>query len=184
MSDPAQDRFEALKTHFDNLSKSEQEHHADKGQAHDQAIFDMIKEGDGIGLYASVQKDPSLLERQDANGMTPLHWSSADRSGLTYEIASSQPSNAPWMRDNYDRLALDIAQEAQREKESIKIERITYPQLFKDETDGLVPQEKIKAFEKALAWSDTRPPFARGIKFHSVIPRLKDQARDKGELER
>ncbi len=161
MSDLAKDRFEALKAYFDKLPANEQERHAVKGQEHENAVFDMIKEGDGVGLYASVQKDAKLLERQDVNGMIPLHWSSADRSGLAYEIFTSQPNKAPWVRDKFDRLPLDVAKETGREQISDKMERVTYPQLFRHEKDGLENPEKINAFyekHKEHGKTNTMPP--------------------------
>lgn len=160
MADSIGRRFEKLKEYVAGLSQGERDEYAAKGQAHENAVFDMIKEGDGVGLYASVQKDPSLLERQDENGMTPLHWSGADRSGLTYEITTSQPSNAPWMRDNHDRLPLDVAQEAGREQDALKLERTTYPQLYRHETNSPEQADKMNGFyeqHKKHGRADTSP---------------------------
>ncbi|MCK0069951.1 hypothetical protein [Kordiimonas laminariae] len=159
MSDQAQERFEALKVYFDKLPAKEKEREAAKGQTHDGAVFDLIKNGDGVGLYASVQKDPSLLEKQDEKGMTPLHWSAADKSGLTYEITTSQPSNAPWMRDNFDRLPMEVAKEAGREQDQLKLERVTYPQLFQQEKNGPEQSAKVSKYykkHKETGKADTR----------------------------
>ncbi len=166
MGDQAKERFERLKEHVAKMPDEERAKHAAKGQAHEGAVFDLIKQGDGVGLYASIQKDPSLLERQDNNGMTPMHWASADKSGLTYEIASSQPSNAPWMRDNFDRLPMEVAKEAGREQDQLKLERVTYPQLFQQEKNGPEQSAKVSKYykkHKETGKTDTRNRESRAL---------------------
>lgn len=159
MSDQAQERFDSLKAYFDKLPTKEKEQHASKGHAHDGAVFDLIKDGDGVGLYASIQKDPSLLEKQDKNGMTPLHWASADKSGLAHEITSSHTSSAPWTLDKFERTPLDVAKEAGRIQDQMKLEQLTYPQMYRTlNNDGPVKEQKIEAHYQKLQEVKTRQP--------------------------
>lgn len=187
MTDYARERFEELKAYADNMSKADFNEQAAKGQAYDKAIFDMIRKGDALGVYCSVKQDPSLLEKQDDHGMTPLHWGGSDKPGVMQEILTSEPSISPWVRDRFGRLPLDVLLDGGHHTHADKMERLTYPRLFRDEKDGPVSPEKIKAFNeksKALGRPDTRPPFARNFDARPTIPRLKSQAKDRGHLER
>ncbi|UTW60223.1 hypothetical protein KFE96_07895 [Kordiimonas sp. SCSIO 12603] len=187
MTDYARERFEELKAYVDNLPKAEFDKQAAKGQVHNKAIFDMIRKGDALGVYCSVKQKPSLLEKRDDDGMTPLHWSGSDKPGVMQEILTSEVSNSPWVCDRFGRLPLDVLRDGGHHTHADKMERLTYPRLFRDEKDGPVSPEKIKAFDdksKALGRPDTRPPFANNIDFKSSIPRLKSQAKDRGDLER
>ena len=187
MTDYARERFEELEAYVASLSVEEREEQAAKGQQYPKAVFQMINTGDVVGLYCSIKKDPSLLEKQDDYGMTPLHWGSADRPGVIQEIVTSEPSKSPWMRDRFGRLPLDVMREAEHHKAADKMERLTYPQLFHDEKGGPVSSEKIIAFEekaKELGKVDTRPPHARDMEPKPMIPRLQTKERDAGERER
>jgi hypothetical protein len=159
MTDQAHERFEALKAYFDKLPDKEKEQHAAKGQAHEGAVFNLIKEGDGVGLYASIQKDPGLLEKQDENGMTPLHWASADKSGLAHEITTSHTSSAPWTLDKFERSPLDVAREAERSEDQVKLEQITYPQIHRTlNYDEPVKEQKIEAHYQKLQEVNAKQP--------------------------
>ncbi len=187
MTDYARERFEELEAYVASLPAEEREEQATKGQQHPKAVFQMIKTGDVVGLYCSFKKDPSLLEKQDDFGMTPLHWGSADRPGIIQEIVTSEPSKSPWTRDRFGRLPLDVMREAEHHNAADKMERLTYPQLFRDEKDGPVSNDKIKSFEqksKQLGKVDTRPPHARNMEPKPMMPRLHSTERDAGERER
>jgi hypothetical protein len=187
MTDYARQRFEELKVYADKLPKVERSGQAAKGQAYDKAIFDMIRKGDTLGVYCSIKHDPSLLEKKDDKGMTPLHWGGSDKPGVMQEVLTSEPSSSPWIRDKFGRLPLDVLRNGGHHTAADKMERLTYSQLFKDEKDGPVPQEKIKAFDdksKALGRPDTRPPFAKDVELRSTIPRLSEKGKDRGGIER
>ncbi len=176
--------FERLEAHWQGLSPKAQAKEAAKGQAYEGAVFDLVRNGDALGLYASVKADPSLLNKQDARGMTPLHYAGIDRSGTLADVMLSQPSQAPWRRDKAGRLPLDMAQVTRRETIAAKIERATYPQLFKDEKDGPLKPEQIARFAKQyqeLGRPDTRPPFAQSLTPREMMPRLKGKERQERE---
>lgn len=187
MTDYAKERFDELEAYVAQLPKEDRAEHAAKGQAHPKAIFQMVKTGDAVGLYCSVKKDPSLLENRDDYGMTPLHWGGASKPEVMTEIMLSEPSSAPWARDRFGRLPLDAHREGGHHQSADKIERVTYPDLFRDEKDGPVAPDKIATFaekQKTLGRTDTRPPFARSIEPREIMPKLKGRERDAGERDR
>lgn len=187
MTDYAKERFAELEAYVTTLPEAERAEQAAKGQAHPKAVFQMIQTGDAVGLYCSIKKDPSLLERKDDYGMTPLHWGGSDKPGLMQEILTSEPSKSPWTRDRFGRLPLDVLREGAHHNAADKMERLTYPQLFRDEKDGPVSSDKIKAFEtkyKELGKADTRPPHAHNMEPKPMMPRLKGKERDADERER
>ncbi len=173
MSDIGRERFEELKAYVDGLPEAQFKAQASKGQASEQAVFDLINNGDALGLYCSIKQDPSLLARQNASGMTPLHWCSVDKSGLIGEILTSEVSAAPWTRDRFGCLPLDIARETGNHKIGDKLERLTYPQLFKEEKDGPIGPDLVNAYNekrKELGNPDTAPAFNREFNTKNMMP--------------
>lgn len=178
------DAFERLEAHWQSLSPKAQAKEAAKGKAYEGAVFDLVRQGDALGLYASVKADPSLLNKQDARGMTPLHYAGIDRSGTLADVMLSQPNKAPWTRDKAGRLPLDMAQITKRKTIAAKIERATYPHLFEQEKDGPLKPEQIARFAdtyQELGRPDTRPPYAQSFQPRAMMPRLKGKERDERE---
>ena len=137
-------RYQELEAYVAGLSEEAHAKQAAKAQAHEGAVFDLIRAGDAVAFYVAVKANPAVLESQDENGMTPLHWTAVDKSGLMQDIATSTPRKAPWIRDNHGRLPLDVMREMTNHGLADKLARLTYPQLFQHEKDGPVALEKVR----------------------------------------
>ena len=184
MSAESEDHFEALEAYVQTLP--EEERRALGAVAHQSplGVFDLVKSGDAAGLYAALEHDPSLMERQDENGMTPLHWAGIDQSGLLFDVLTSEPSGGPWTRDNVGRLPLDVMREAGQHAVADKAERITYPQLYRDEEASPVKREQVAAFERkheALGKPNTRPSYARNLEPLDKTPEPRATAHNRDE---
>jgi len=180
-------RFEELESYVAALSEDERRALGARAFEHNHGVFDLIQTGNAAGLHAAVQQDPAILERRDESGMTPLHWAAYDSSGLLFEVMTREPSSAPWARDNAGRLPLDVLRDAGQHGIADKAERLTYPQLFRDEKGGPVEPEKIAAFEAkraAIGKADTMPPYARNMEPLAKNPEPMSRRRDLGERER
>lgn len=180
-------RLNELERYVADLSENERRTLGARAFEHEHGVFDLIRAGDAAGLYAAVQQDPAILERRDESGMTPLHWAAYDSSGLLFDVMTSEPSSAPWARDNAGRLPLDVLRDACQHGIADKAERLTYPQLFRDEKGGPVEPKKIEAFEakyEALGRPDTSPTYARNPEPLDRQPNQRSQERDRYGHER
>ncbi|WP_300379681.1 ankyrin repeat domain-containing protein [Henriciella sp.] len=175
MIDDSRERLRQLEVYLKSLSENERRDLGTAAYQSERGIFDLVTSGDAAGLHVALKRDPTLAERQDENGMTPLHWSAIDKSGLLFEVLTQEANSAPWTRDKAGRLPLDVMREAGRRGVADKAERLTYPQLFLDERDGPVGAKKLAAFKEkyeAVRRPDTRPNHARHLE-----PLVKTQAR-------
>jgi ankyrin repeat protein len=168
------------------LALSEDERHALGARAfeHKHGVFALIQAGDAAGLHAAVQQDPAILERRDESGMTPLHWAAYDSSGLLFEVMTCKPSGAPWARDNARRLPLDVLRDAGQHGIADKAERLTYPQLFRDEKDGPVEPGKIAAFaakQADMGKAETTPSYARNMEPLVKVPERNAKGRERDD---
>jgi ankyrin repeat protein len=180
-------RFHELESYVADLSEDERRALCARAFEHEHGVFDLIRAGDAAGLHAAVQQDPAILERRDESGMTPLHWAAYDSSGFLFEVMTREPSSAPWARDNAGRLPLDVLRDAGQHGIADKAERLTYPQLFRDEKGGPVEPEKIAAFEakcEALGRPDTSPSYARNPEPLAKQPASLSHGRNMDERER
>jgi hypothetical protein len=164
MSEPSLDE---LKRYVDSLAPEQQNAHAQKAHAHDKSVFDLVKSGDRVGLYCAVKQNPTLLQQRDENNMTPLHHAGGDKSGMTHDILTEAPNNAPWIRDKFNRLPLDVMREAGQHQVANKVEPLTYPSQFKQIEDNLDKAMHLKAYEeryRTLERPDTMPAHMKGFK--------------------
>lgn len=175
MTDDSRERLKQLEVYVNSLSENERRDLGTAAHQSERGIFDLVKSGDVASLHVALKRDPSLAERQDENGMTPLHWSGIDKSGLIFEVLAQEANSAPWTRDKAGRLPLDVMREAGQHGIADKAERLTYPQLFLDERDGPVEAKKLAAFNEkyeGMGRPDTRPNYAKNLE-----PLVKTQAR-------
>ena len=126
MIDDSRDRLKQLEVYVQSLSEQERRDLGIAAHQNERGIFDLVKSGDVASLYVALKSDPSLAERQDENGMTPLHWSGIDKSGLLFEVLTQEASAAPWTCDKTGRLPLDVMREARQHGIADKAERMTY----------------------------------------------------------
>lgn len=179
--------FQELKNYVLALSEDERRELGARAFEHEHGVFALIQSGDAAGLYAAVQQDPAILERRDEGGMTPLHWAAYDSSGLLFDVMTHEPSRAPWLRDNAGRLPLDVLRDAGQHGIADKAERLTYPQLFRDEKGGPVQPENIAAFcakYETLEKPATGPSYARQLEPLAKTPEPRASSRNRDERER
>lgn len=183
----SRDRLNELEDHIKGLPDQERRALGAEAHEHERGVFDLVQKGDAAGLFAALKREPALIERQDENGMTPLHWAGLDKSGLLFDVMTQESSAAPWTRDQAGRLPLDVMREAGRHAVADKAERVTYPKLFRDEQNGPVEQKKVAAFSAkydALGKPDTSPTYARNLEPLAKAPEPGRQGRDHDERER
>lgn len=177
------ERLAALKRHLASLDT--QGYAAQLAKTEDpQAVFAMIRTGDALAVACAVQEGRTA-ELKDENGMTPLHHAAAHDARLIGAILLNDVGGAPWARDGWGRLPLDVARESGHTEFGDTLERVTYPGLFRDEKDGPVPPETIQRFDdkrRQLGSPDTRPATAPTFEARGFLPRSKEQER--GGLER
>ncbi len=186
MTDSSEDRLNQLKSYLQSLSDKERSDLGAAAHQSERGVFDLVKSGDAAGLYAALKREPGLAERQDQNGMTPLHWSGADKSGLLFEVLTQEPNAAPWTRDKTGRIPLDVMRQAGQHTIANKAERVTYPQLFQEEQSGPLSPEKVAAFSKkyeVLEKPNTRPSYARNMEPLAKPPERSAIGKDRGDRE-
>lgn len=177
------ERLTALKRHIASLDT--QGYAAQIAKTADpQAVFALIRTGDVAAVACAVQEGRTA-ELKDENGMTPLHHAASHDARLIGALLLEEPSGAPWARDQWGRLPLDVARESGHTELGDTLERVTYPGLFRDEKDGPVPPETIQRYDtmrRQLGSPDTRPATAPDFEARGFLPRSKEQER--GGLER
>ncbi|WP_430431294.1 hypothetical protein [Oceanicaulis sp.] len=186
MTDSSDDRLKQLEAYVQSLPENERRDLGVAAHQSEHGVFDLVKSGDAAGLYAALKREPGLAERQDQNGMTPLHWSGADKSGLLFEVLTQEPSAAPWTRDKAGRIPLDVMRQAGQHGIADKAERVTYPQLFQAEQSGPVSPKKVAAFSakyEALGRPDTRPSDARDMEPLVKVPERSAKGKDRDDRE-
>lgn len=177
------ERLAALKHHLASLDT--QEYADQRAKTEDpQAVFAMIRTGDVVAVACAVQEGRTA-DLTDENGMTPLHHAAAHDARLIGALLLEETGGAPWARDQWGRLPLDVARETGHTELGDTLERVTYPGLFRDEKDGPVPPDTIQRFDdkrRQLGSPDTRPATAPNFEARGFLPRSKEQER--GGLER
>ncbi len=133
--------LQELDAHIASLSPEELTAQQEKTKDNFQAIFDLVKTGDSVGVAVALQNDISP-EITDDKDMTPLHYAAGHDTRLIGEVLIREVSAAPWMRDTFDRLPLDIAQECGHGTLGQQIECVTYPKIYK-ELDTSPEQENL-----------------------------------------
>lgn len=133
--------LQELDAHIASLSPEELAAQQAKTKDNPQAVFDLVKAGDAVGVAVALQSSISP-EITDDKDMTPLHYAAGHDTRLIGEVLIREVSAAPWMQDKFDRLPLDIAQECGHDALGQKIERVTYPKIYKD-LDNSPEQAKL-----------------------------------------
>lgn len=177
------ERLTALKRHIASLDTQEYAAQIVKTEG-PQAVFALIRNGDALAVACAVQEGRTA-ELKDENGMTPLHHAAAHDARLIGALLLEETGGAPWARDQWGRLPLDVARESGHTELGDTLERVTYPGLFKDERDGPVPHETIQRFDdkrRQLGSPDTLPATAPNFEARGFLPRSREQER--GGLER
>ncbi len=173
------ERLEALRKHVAQLLPVERQRQLTKTD-NPQAVFELIRQGDTVGVACAIEKGlPSDLA--DQNGMTAMHHAAAHDTKTIAALLIESGHGGPLKRDRFGRLPLDVAREAGADEIGNRLERATYPALFRGEQDGPVPPERIRQYEKDRARSGpvaSRPPYAHAIEFRVHLPRLKSMDRD------
>jgi len=123
--------LQELDAHIAGLSPEELADQQAKTKDNPQAIFDLVKAGDTVGVAVAIQNGISPEITDDKN-MTPLHYAAGQDTQLIGEVLIREVSAAPWMRDKFDRLPLDITQDCGHDKLGHQIERVTYPKIYKE----------------------------------------------------
>ena len=178
------DRLQEIEAYLSGLSSRERDALSDIGP---DEFFARVKGGDAASVLAALKKHPYLANEQDKDGLTPLHWAAQDKSGVMQDILTQEPNQSVWTKDNFGRLPLDTAQEFERDKAALRLERLTYPQLFRDEKDGPVSPEQIAEYYKAHkehGRADTAPEYSIDKEEDEKGPRQLVMTRDTEELER
>ncbi|WP_109260661.1 hypothetical protein [Hyphobacterium indicum] len=187
MTADSRDRIKQLEAYMRSLPEEGRQDLGAAAHQSEHGVFDLVKSGDAAGLYAALQRDSGLAERQDQNGMTPLHWSGIDKSGLLFEVLTQEACAALWTRDKSGRLPLDVMRDAGQHAVADKAERITYPLLFRDERAGPVEPKKVVAFERkyeAFGKPDTGPSYAQHLVPQEKVPQSRAKRPDRDERER
>lgn len=183
MSDTLQDQLADLDAYIQSLNEAERARHKAKTANDPQKVFDLIQLGDTVGVAVALQDNRIRPDLTDEHDMTLLHRAAAHDTQLIGAVVMREVSPAPWMRDEFDRLPLDVAREAGHDDLGNQLQSITYPELFRDDTGGSVSTDLIKEYEvqcRTLNKPDTSPPYARDLKPKSKPHRrLKRQRRDK-----
>jgi len=153
-------QIEELEKYVESLNQEERKKQEAKTKDNPQALFDLIKQGDTIGVAVAIENNIDL-QMQDENGMTPLHLASAHGTELISELLINEADGTVWQRDNFDRLPLDVARENGHDKIGNKLEQVTYPELFKDEIANRELIEKYLDKQKELNRPNTEPNYLK-----------------------
>lgn len=179
MSQSLQEQLKNLNDYIDTLSPEERRQHELKTYYGSVGgVMSMINAGDTIGVAIAFRSSLSTA-MTDEYDMTPLHHAVARDSRLMSAILIEKVNDAPWVRDNFGRLPVDVAQECGHDELSDQLMRITYPDLFLDEQDGPIDQALIAKYHakyQELGKPDTSPAFAQDLKNRSVLTQLKDES--------
>ena len=130
MLEEALKNLEAIRTQAETLSLSDRQSILAALTDDPDHVFDLVKQGRAFELYVVLQEQPELLTRQDECDMTPLHHASIDPTGTLAAIMIEHPSEAIWLRDEFGRIPLDVAEEMQNNTLQQVIAPVTFPRLF------------------------------------------------------
>jgi len=153
-------RIEELEKYVESLDQEERKKQETKTKDNPQVLFDLIKQGDTVGVAVAIENNIDL-QVQDENGMTPLHFASAHGTEMISELLINETNGAVWQRDNFDRLPLDVARENGHDKIGDKLEQVTYPELFKGEKANRELIEKYLDKQKECGRPNTEPSYLK-----------------------
>lgn len=177
------ERLAELEDHIAAMSAEERQRQSAKSENNPQAVFDLIRRGDAVGVAVALKKK-AQFDLVDKNGMTPLHVAAAHDTRTIAAVLTKEANSDIWRRDRFGRLPLDIARSAGHQQMGDRLERLTYPQLYKGEKDGPVKPERIEAFDsryKELGKPDTSPAFSSYFEARESLPRLRSNQRSDRE---
>ena len=143
------DEYLALKGYVDDLGYDEMAEQLAK-TTEASGIISCIRSGDAVAIACAVREGISM-DMSDANGLTPLHHAAARDSGLIGRALLERPNAAPWMRDRFGRLPLDIARSVGAADLARQLERVTYPEIFRDEVDGPLKPDLVRRHAEKYA---------------------------------
>ncbi len=178
-------RLQTLTKYLETVGPEEAARQLDKTKGNPEAIFELIQQGDVVGVAIAMQNGikPDIT---DENGMTPSHHAAAKDAQLINRVLSGYVSGAPLMRDDQNRLPLDTAREAGHDELGNVLQEITYPELFQDQPETNLPSDLIKAYAEKnhqLEQTSTAPPVETITKVQSIEQTIKarkqqDRSRD------
>jgi len=175
-------RLAALDRHIDSMDAIERKKQDAKTRGKPEALLDLIEQGDAVGVAIAMRNGVSPTV-QDSRGMNTLHLAAAYDTPLIGAVLMRETSEAPWQRDAYGRLPLDVARENAHPQFGNSLERVTYPGLFRGEKNGPVHKDLIAEYDRKrqdMGDPDTRPPMSREFtarESHRLRP--DDRDRDK-----
>lgn len=170
MTDRDDNRLEELKRYIERLSDAERRRQLEKTRGAE-GLARAVRRGDAVAI-ACAAREGRKLDAPDRNGMTPLHHAAAYDARLIGTLLTERTDGAQWHRDRYSRLPLDLARQSGNHEIGDRLERITYPELFRDERDGPVPPELIAEHDRQRqerGSPDTRPDFAREFPARGIL---------------
>lgn len=138
-------RLDELWAYVEGLGAADYQRHKAKTQDQPDAIFDLIKRGDAVGVAVALKEGISR-EITNEYDMTPLHMASACDTRLIAGLLMTEPNGAPWMRDAHGRLPLDVAREAGHDALGNQLQEVTYPELFRDLEGTAVPADLLMKY--------------------------------------
>lgn len=157
--------LDGVKRRAEKLSEAKRDELIFEAQDDPAIIFEHIKNGHALELYCVANDVPETLSQKDAFGMTPLHVSNVDQSGLATAILTENPHASIWEQDNIGRIPLDVAEQFENMESISSLTRCTYPHCMKvmemDEQE-LQRLEKFDTFRKEnLEHAKTTPGWLR-----------------------
>lgn len=141
--------LERVKKRAEQLSEAKRDELIFEAQYDPSIIFEHIKNGHTVELYCVANDVPETLDQKDAFGMTPLHVSNVDNSGLATAILTEKPHASLWELDDKSRFPLDIAEQFGNEESISQLVRCTYPhcmKMFEEDEKVLKRLEEFDAF--------------------------------------
>ncbi len=146
MTQSLQERLAELDAYLASLDDAERTRQKVKTETDPQKVFDLIQLGDTVGVAIAMQDNNIRPDLTDKNKMTLLHRAAAHDTQLIAAVVMREVSAAPWMRDAFDRLPLDVAREAGHDELGNVLQEITYPELFRDQPETTLSHELIQAY--------------------------------------
>lgn len=123
--------LERVKKRAHKLSEAKRDELISEAKDDPSIIFEHIKNGHAVELYCVANDVPETLDQKDAFGMTPMHVSNVDGSGLATAILTEKPHASIWEPDNQGRIPLDVAERFENMATVGHLTRYTYPQFMK-----------------------------------------------------
>ena len=170
-----------VKQAAERLKPEERAAYLEQANTKPQSVFKLIDSGDAVGLYVTLNEGKVSRDIQSPQGLTPLHMAAGYNAHLMSDVILEKPHKAPWMRDNFNRLPLDVARNAGNEKAGSQLEKITYSQRFMKEIESPDLRKQLEGFDKqrkSLGKTNTRPDYAKDFEPQAPF-RTKDKSQNK-----